>query len=93
MQPRRSRNGRKSVCTQRGPSDGVGAMRPVVMGEGVVVAHAAVERTGLGRETDRTAIGGTDGKGTAIRKGEGKGRKGFRREEVTEGAEARSTHM
>jgi hypothetical protein len=40
---------------------------------------------------DRAAIGGTDGKGTAIRKGEGKSRKRFRREEVTEGAEARST--
>ena len=61
-----------------------------IMGEDIVVAQVAVDRIGLGRETDRSAIGGTDGKGTAIRKGEGKGRNRFRREEVTEVADARS---
>ena len=60
------------------------------MGEDVVVAQVAVDRIGFGRETDRATIGGTDGKNTAIRKGERKGRKRFRREEVAEGAEARS---
>jgi hypothetical protein len=60
------------------------------VGEGIVVAQVAVDRIGLGRETDRSAIGGTDGKGTAIREGEGKGRKRFRREEVTKFVDARS---
>jgi hypothetical protein len=32
------------------------------VGEDVVVAQVAVDRIGLGRETDRAAIGGTDGK-------------------------------
>jgi hypothetical protein len=34
MQSRRSRNGRRSVCAQRGPSDGGGAMRPLDCGRG-----------------------------------------------------------
>ena len=65
-----------------------------IMGEDIVVAQVAVDRIGLGRETERAAIGGTDGKGTAIRKGEGKSRKRFRREEVTEfGEEDRRSKM
>ena len=62
-----------------------------VVGKDIVVAHATVDRIRLGRETQRPAIGRSDGQGTAIRKREGNSRERFRREKVAEFVEARST--